>query len=157
MLFARYGHAVFMTHERRSRLLLGARQPNKAARPVIQQLLRRFKPLPPTLRRNLTLDNGTEFSRHHQLTRQLGMATYFCDPHALWQKGGIENAIGRLRRRLPRKNNLAILSAQELDTMIAVYNNTPRKRLISDPIEVFLKSHSVLHFKCDCTFPLSRG
>ena len=33
MLFARYGQAVLITHERRSRLLLISRQPNKAAGP----------------------------------------------------------------------------------------------------------------------------
>lgn len=157
MLFARYGQAVLMTHERRSRLLLGTRQPNKAARPVIRQLLRQFKPLPSALRRSLTLDNGTEFSRHHQLTRQLGMATYFCDPHAPWQKGGIENAIGRLRRRLPRKTNLATLSENKLDALIAIYNNTPRKCLdFQTPAEVFRKSLSALHFKRECTFPPAR-
>ena len=37
-------------------------------------------------------DNGAEFTRHHQLASQLGIHTYFCDPRAPWQKGGIENA-----------------------------------------------------------------
>jgi transposase, IS30 family len=32
------------------------------------------------------------------------MATWFCDAYASWQKGGVENANGRLRRWLtPRK------------------------------------------------------
>jgi IS30 family transposase len=30
------------------------------------------------------------------------MATWFCDAYAAWQKGGVENANGRLRRWLPR-------------------------------------------------------
>ena len=30
------------------------------------------------------------------------MATWFCDAYASWQKGGVENANGRLRRWLPR-------------------------------------------------------
>ena len=33
--------------------------------------------------------------------------TFFCDTYSPWQKGGVENAIGRLRRFLPRKMNLA--------------------------------------------------
>ena len=98
MLFARYGQALLITHERCSRLLLVNRQPNKAAAPVARHLLGQFGPLPPSLRQSLTFDNGTEFALHYQLNRQLGMATYFCDPHAPWQKGGIENAIGRMRR-----------------------------------------------------------
>lgn len=157
MLFARYGQAVLITHERRSRLLLANRQPNKAAAPVVRQLLGQFKPLPPSLRQSLTFDNGTEFALHHRLNRELGMATYFCDPHAPWQKGGIENAIGRMRRTLPRKTDLAKLSAAQLDALVAAYNHTPRKCLgFQTPAEVFCGFLEPLHFKRECTFPLSR-
>ena len=38
MLFAKYGQAVLVTHERRSRLLFVSRQPNKAAEPVAKKL-----------------------------------------------------------------------------------------------------------------------
>lgn len=156
MLFARYGQAVLITHERRSRLLLANRQPNKAAAPVARRLLEQFEPLPPSLRRSLTVDNGTEFAWHHQLNRQLGMATYFCDPHAPWQKGGIENAIGRMRRCLPRKTDLATLSRRELDALIRAYNNTPRKCLgFRTPAEVFCGFLKLLRFKRECTFRLS--
>jgi IS30 family transposase len=157
MLFARYGQALLITHERHSRLLLGARQPNKAAAPVARQLLGQFKRLPPPLRRSMTFDNGTEFALHHQLNHRLGMATYFCDPHAPWQKGGIENAIGRMRRRLPRKTDLATLGLRELDTLIAAYNHTPRKCLgFQTPAEVFCNRLRALHLKRESTFPLSR-
>lgn len=157
MLFARYGQAVLVTHERRSRLLLANRQPNKAAAPVARQLLGQFKVLPPSLRQSLTVDNGTEFAWHHRLNRQLGMATYFCDPHAPWQKGGIENAIGRMRRTLPRKTDLAKLSAAQLDALVAAYNHTPRKCLgFRTPAEVFCGFLKLLRFKRECSFPLSR-
>jgi IS30 family transposase len=156
MLFARYGQALLITHERRSRLLLANRQPNKAAAPVARHLLGQFGPLPPSLRQSLTFDNGTEFALHYQLNRQLGMATYFCDPHAPWQKGGIENAIGRMRRRLPRKTDLARLSASQLNRLIATYNHTPRKCLgFRTPAEVFCGFLESLRFKRECTCRLS--
>jgi len=158
MLFARYGQAILITHERHSRLLLATRQPNKSATPVVRRLLDQFTPLPPALRRSITFDNGTEFAFHHQLNRQLGMSTYFCDPHAPWQKGGIENAIGRLRRLLPRKTDLATMSRQKLDSLIAIYNNTPRKCLgFKTPSEVFQESLKVLHLKREFTSPPARG
>src|ERR1041385_5638723 len=106
MLFAKYGQAVLVTHERRSRLLLVSRQPNKAADPVAQKLTDLFSSLPKPLRRTITFDNGTEFAYHYRL-HKLSMRTFFCDPHAPWQKGGVENAIGRMRRGLPRKTDLA--------------------------------------------------
>ncbi|WP_445327095.1 IS30 family transposase [Sphingobium yanoikuyae] len=80
-------------------------------------------------RKTLTFDNGAEFARHHRLNSQLGIATYFCDTHSPWQKGGVENAIGRLRRSLPRKTNIAFLSKNSIDAIVKAYNNTPRKCL----------------------------
>ena len=50
---------------------------------------------PNALRRSGTFDNGSEFALHHRLAIQCHLKTYFCDPHAPWQKSGIENAIGR--------------------------------------------------------------
>jgi len=157
MLFARYGQAVLVTHERSTRLLLARRQPNKAAAPVARELTEQFGALPAALRRSLTVDNGTEFAYHYRLPRELGMATYFCDPHAPWQKGGIENAIGRMRRRLPRKTDLATVSLRKLDHLVAAYNHTPRKCLgFQTPAQVFCEHLKVLHFKRESTFPLTR-
>jgi IS30 family transposase len=146
MLFATYGQAILVAHERKSRILLLAKQPSKAAQPTVQQLLAWLEPLPDTLRQTITFDNGTEFALHHQLNTQLGMQTFFCDTHSPWQKGGIENAIGRMRSPLPRKTNLAGLDAETLNTSVAAYNNTPRKCLgFQSPAEAFLSQ--LLHFK----------
>lgn len=154
MLFARYGQAVLTLHERKSRLILVTRLPNKAAAGVASRLSDWLAPLPADLRRTITFDNGTEFALHYTLKQTLGIKTFFCDPHAPWQKGGVENAIGRLRRGLPRKTDLATVSPQQLQNLAAIYNHTPRKCLgYKTPAEVFAK---VLHFKCESTFPLSR-
>src|ERR1044071_6068881 len=78
------------------------------------------------------------------------MRTFFCDPHAPWQKGGVENAIGRMRRGLPRKTDLATLSHQPLLCLLRAYNHTPRKCLnYKTPAEVFTRD--LLHFKCEST------
>jgi IS30 family transposase len=157
MLFAKYGQAVLVSHERHSRILLADRRPNKAAQGVADKLTAMLAPLPSRLRRTITFDNGTEFAFHHQLTERMGIKTFFCDPYAPWQKGGVENAISRMRRRLPRKSDLAQISQPDLDRMIADYNNTPRKCLgFRTPAEVFLAFLKPLHFKRDSTFPRSR-
>jgi IS30 family transposase len=57
--------------------------------------------MPPCACQSMTFDNGTEFGKHYLLSRRFGIETWFCDTHSPWQKGGIENAIGRLRRQLP--------------------------------------------------------
>jgi IS30 family transposase len=153
MLFSRYGQAVLTVHERKSRLLLATRPPNKAADPVAKHLVRLFEPMPPALRRTVTFDNGTEFARHHALHR-LAIKTFFCDPYAPWQKGGIENAIGRMRRFLPRKTDLATLPARRFNALVNAYNHTPRKCLdFRTPAEAFSE---LLRFECESTFPLAR-
>lgn len=138
MLFSRYGQAVLVTHERTSRYTRIVRQPSKAARPVLDSLSQQFRALPAPIRRSVTFDNGTEFAMHYRLNRNLGIDTYFCDPYAPWQKGGVENAISRLRRNLPRKSDLARISQEQLDQFLERYNDTPRKCLgFRTPNEVF--------------------
>ena len=153
MCFSKYGQVVLVAHERTSRILLARRQPSKAADPVRRSLESMLKPLPESLRKTITFDNGTEFARHHVLRDRLGIETYFCDPHAPWQKGGAENSIGRLRRQLPRKTDLATLTPTQLDHVIAKHNSTPRRCLqYRTPAEVFWFNHELLHFKRETTF-----
>jgi len=154
MLFAKYGQAVLTVHERQSRLIVALRPSDRKADRIVRHLGAVFATLPPHLRRTVTFDNGTEFARHQRLHR-LAIETYFCDPYAPWQKGGIENAIGRMRRFIPRKTDLASLPNARFQALVAAYNNTPRKCLDwRTPAEAFSQ---VLHFECESTSPPSRG
>jgi transposase, IS30 family len=154
MLFSKYGQAVLTIHERQSRLLLATRPSNKAAKRVARHLIRLFACMPPALRKTVTFDNGTEFARHQELHR-LAIRTFFCDPYSPWQKGGIENAIGRMRRFIPRKTDLATLPNSRFSALVSAYNNTPRKCLdFRTPAETFSE---VLHFECESTSPPARG
>jgi IS30 family transposase len=138
MLFAKYGQGLLVTHERQSRYTVLDNPPDRKAERTAKHLAELFGSIPPSLRKTLTIDNGTEFALHYRLTEQLTLQTYFCDPHSPWQKGGIENAIGRLRRRLPRKTDLADLSSDQLAGIVQAYNDTPRKCLgFKTPAEAF--------------------
>lgn len=151
MAFAKYGQFVLAVHERTSRIILAAQPESKTADLVELYLECLLDPLPGRLRKTLTFDNGTEFARHYRL-HALGFETYFCDPHAPWQKGGIENAIGRLRRFLPRRTDLALLPPQRFKSIIRAYNHTPRKCLgFLTPAEAFARN--LLHFKCESIPP----
>jgi len=72
MLFRKYGQAILAAHERKSRILLLAKQPCKRAKPTIRRLLAWLKPFDNRLVRTLTFDNGTEFAEHHTLTPLVG-------------------------------------------------------------------------------------
>ncbi|MES6406051.1 IS30 family transposase, partial [Cutibacterium acnes] len=155
MMFSKYGQQILAVHERTSRLLLGVPLASKLASGVAHHLVRLFEVLPQPIRRTVTFDNGTEFAAHLSL-QSLLIKTFFCDPHAPWQKGGIENAIGRMRRFIPRNTDLEKLPTRRLRKSIAAYNNTPRKCLdFKTPTEVF--AAQVLHFECESTSWLSPG
>jgi len=140
MAFSRNRHNLLVTHERHSRLLAIELLVDKTAARVAAHLGARFAQVPVSLRRSLTFDNGTEFALHYELNRHLGLPTFFCDTHAPWQKGGIENAIGRMRRPLPHRTDMATITQTQLDSLVARYNDTPRKCLaFQTPKEVFSK------------------
>jgi IS30 family transposase len=121
MLFRRPGDVLLVAQERASRLLILSRHDSKAAHPIATRLEQDFGRLPLPLRQSVPFDNGAEFSCHHRLKASLERKTYFCDSHSPWQKGGIENAIGRLRRLLPRKTDPDRLTQK---------NNRPTPRTI---------------------------
>lgn len=74
----------------------------------------------------LTFDNGME-NRYHE---QFGVPTYFCDPHAPWQKGFIESSIGLIRRWfIPKGTDLREISQEQLDSYLEILNNKYRKSL----------------------------
>ena len=154
MLFGNHGPALLALVERHSRLVLLARLPGKGADVTADTIARLLAPLPPAWRQTITFDNGTEFARHYRL-HALGIQTFFCDTRSPWQKGGVENAIGRLRRPLPRTTRLADLSEAAFTQIIQLYNNTPRKCLgYRTPAETL--DDQVLHLECELTFLFSR-
>ncbi|MEM7210568.1 MAG: hypothetical protein AAF479_01550 [Pseudomonadota bacterium] len=57
------------------------------------------------------------------------MVTWFCDAYASWQKGGVENANGRLRRSLPRQTNLDDISDADMQQIVMTCDLTMRKYL----------------------------
>jgi IS30 family transposase len=120
---------VLVLHERKSRLTLAARLTGKTAAETISVMLAVFGRIDPTLRKSITFDNDTAFAQHGLLRSMRAMATWFCDAYASWQKGGVENANGRLRRWLPRDIDLDALSDQDIQEIAVTANLTPRKCL----------------------------
>lgn len=57
----------------------------------------------------------------------LSATTYFCDAYASWQKGGVENTNGRIRRWLPRSMDLDLVSDEDIQKTAMNLNSTPRK------------------------------
>lgn len=131
---------VLVLHERKSRLTLAARLTGKGAAETAAVIMAILRRLDPALRQSITFDNDTCFARHTLLRQALDMTTWFCDAYASWQKGGIENANGRLRRWLPRQTNLDDISDEDIQEIVMTYNLTPRKCLgYITPIQALFK------------------
>ena len=140
MAFRHNTEVLLVTHERKSRMKFAWIQPNKGAEAVRIKMCEHLLALPKKLRRSITYDNGTEFAQHHLINQATGTKSYFCHTHSPWQKGGVENAIGRMRRCLPRKTKISDMSQKEITAITERHNNTPRKCLAYlTPKEVWTK------------------
>ena len=121
---------VLVLHERKTRITLMSRLAGKTAVETIAAMTATFRRLDPRMRGSVTFDNYTCFARHMLLRGMLSVTTYFCDAYASWQKSGVENANGRLRRWLPRGTNLDTISEEDRLAHRLRNSARPRRRTI---------------------------
>jgi IS30 family transposase len=131
--------------ERKSRYAVLWRNPSRSSAGVMAGIDRQLAPLPPVLRRTVTFDRGTEFAAYPTLHRKLGINSYFCEPRAPWQKGGVENFNGRLRRFLPSDTDIAALDEAAIEAISNRINRTPRKCLGYRTPEEVLMDQIAMH------------
>jgi len=93
---------------------------------------------------SITLDNGSEFAKFSEIESQLNTTIYFADPHSPWQRGSNENINGQLRFFFPKGTDFLKVSDEDLQKVVALINNRPRKCLL------WLSPLEFLSFKC-CT------
>ena len=127
MAFQKNSQSILVLRERKTMFTQSVRLPSKRADSTAQNMLDLLGKIPPEARKILTLDNGGEFARHDIFRQEMGGKTFFCDPYASWQKGGVENTNGRLRRDLPRKTDIKNMKQENFDEVIENYNTTPQK------------------------------
>ena len=96
---------------------------------VRDQLIATFGALPPSLRKSLTWDQGSEMSHHHTVAEAVRMPVFFCDPGSPWQRPSNENTNGLLRDYFPKGTNLRVHTAGHLQRVSDELNRRPRKTL----------------------------
>ncbi|MBP7242147.1 IS30 family transposase [Amaricoccus sp.] len=139
LVICKRSRPVLVLHERKTRITLMSRLAGKTAAETVAAMMATFRRLDPRMRGSATFDNDTCFARHTLLRGMLSATTYFCDAYASWQKGGIENANGRIRRWLPRGTDLDALDEADIQEIAMTINLTPRKCLgYRSPVEAFL-------------------
>jgi transposase, IS30 family len=129
MSFLKNSQHCLVLRERKTMFAKSAPLSCKKAQETARHVIELLKDLPPKARQTMTYDNGGEFAAHEVCLTQINLKSFFCDPYASWQKGGVENTNGRLRRDLPRKTNIKTMTLEDFNEIIDNYNNTPRKKL----------------------------
>ena len=98
-----------------------------------------FSRIPEHLRLTMTHDNGSEISKHEQITEELKIVVYCAEPYRAWQRGLNEHTNGLLRRFFPKGTDFSRVSFEELALAVEKLNNLPRRSLrFLTPKEVFL-------------------
>ena len=131
-------------HGTQPRLKNGPALAGHGAEAVRDAITATITTLPAQLRRSLTWDQGAEMAQHMRLRIDAGLAIYFCDPHAPWQRGTNENTNGLLRQYFPRGTDLSLHHEEDLAAVAAALNGRPRKtlgwRTPAEALDVVLRS-----------------
>lgn len=127
------------THvERKSGFLIALKLKTRANKAFNIATQAAFAELPPTIKQSFTVDRGPEFFAHADLSDRTGMPVYFCDPGCPGQRGLNENTNGLLRQFFPKGSSFSHISQTDIDYVVSLINNRPRKRLaFRSPAEVF--------------------
>lgn len=109
-------------------------------------LTKQFATEVPMLKGTFTFDRGAENSQHKKITRETKMPAFACAAYHSWEKGSVENTIGRVRRYVPKGTRVDGVSQKTLTDIEDVLNNTPRKCLgYLTPNEMLERIRSASH------------
>jgi IS30 family transposase len=129
MVFQQQRERLSVQYERKARYVAIHRLSNGSAEETERALTRSIESLPEPLWKTITFDNGGEGANHGRLKEIFNLQTYFCDPYASYQKGGVENVNRIIRRYLPRKTDMRLITQHDLYEIQERINSTPRKIL----------------------------
>lgn len=119
------GQALSINVERQSRYVTIQKVENKTADKKNRSIQESFKQFPNRMIRSVTIDNGSENTG----CSDWGLPVYRCNPYHSWEKGTVENTIGRIRRYIPKGSDLTQYTNGDIRRLEKMMNNTPRKCL----------------------------
>jgi len=95
----------------------------------------------------ITTDNGTEFTDHKRMAKELKIKYYFAHPYASYERGSIENLNGLVRQYIPKGTYFNEIDNNQIKIIQQKLNSRPRKILaFLSPLE-YIKSVRMSHLK----------
>lgn len=89
--------------------------------------------------KTITLDNGLEFAKHEEISKDLEADIYFAHPYASWERGINENTNGLIRQYFPKGTDFTKVTDEEIMFVMNRLNNRPRAtRGCHSPNELFM-------------------
>ena len=129
---------VSVTIERMTRITRLKKLADHTASTKTDALLDQFSHEPKHMKKTITEDNGPENKDGGRFQDSTEMTVYKTNPYHSWEKGSVENTVGRVRRFIPKKTSVDGVTQEDLDAIEDTMNNTPRKVLgFLTPNEVY--------------------
>ena len=137
-VIGKQGGSVLVTLvERKTRLAVIGKAPNRTAQEVTAVIVKRLMPLASQVK-TLTYDNGKEFASHQQIDKELKSNGYFAHPYHSWERGLNENTNGLIRQFFPKGKDLVDVTDAQIQKVMDKLNNRPRKCLgFKTPNQIF--------------------
>ena len=130
------GKGLLVTQvDRKSRYLCAALLERRESTLTMETIVSMLRGLPV---HSISLDNGSEFAEFRELERRLHTKVFFAEPHKPWQRGTNENTNDILRFFFPKGFDFRSITQEEVDVVVDLLNNRPRKCLNwHTPSEIF--------------------
>lgn len=133
----KHRQAIVTLTERKSRFSLMRKVNQRTADQVGDAVIDLLRPVADRLH-TLTADNGKEFAEHERIAHDLNADFFFAHPYAAWERGANENMNGLIRQYIPKTQDFASITEDDLIWIMHRLNHRPRKCLdFRAPFEVF--------------------
>jgi transposase, IS30 family len=132
----RNSYLITMVERKSKHTLIGLTR-TKRSDHVSKEIIKRMAPIKQKVY-TITADNGKEFVCHEDVAKALEAEFYFAHPYSSWERALNENTNGLIRQFFPKGYDFSKITKIELETVMHLLNNRPRKSLdFKTPNEVF--------------------
>jgi len=120
--------AILTAVDRLSRRCIIEKLSGKSAKEIKDVLLDAFSSYD-YQKYSITSDNGSEFTLHEEIAKELEVDYYFAHPYASYERGSIENLNGLIRQYIPKGKDFNDLDDNFIKEIEEKLNSRPRKIL----------------------------